>query len=177
MENKFSSRIRELRTSLKLTQSAFAKSIGTSQNALSGYENKDRIPSYDILVNIATTYNISLDWLCGLTETKEYSPKITTYAELIQLITEIVDISTLDTTFEIRDVYENPETLFSVATLNIDNKKIIEFFSEWKDVLQLCKKSPSGKKLYHIWLNDILIRYDIPISSEPSDREPELAFN
>lgn len=54
MENKLSSRIKELRTSLGMTQSTFAESIGTSQNALSGYENKDRIPSFEVLLSIAS---------------------------------------------------------------------------------------------------------------------------
>ena len=60
MSNTFSTRIKELRTALKMTQSDIATSIGSSQNALSGYENGDRIPSYEILLSIAKTYNVSI---------------------------------------------------------------------------------------------------------------------
>ena len=49
MKNEFSKRLKELRTSLSLTQSEFASIIGTSQNALSNYEKGERNPSYEII--------------------------------------------------------------------------------------------------------------------------------
>ena len=61
--NIISIRIKELRTSLKLTQKDFAASLNISIVSVSSYETSAKKPSLDILISIAKNYNVSLDWL------------------------------------------------------------------------------------------------------------------
>ena len=56
-------RIRKLRRSLDLTQQEFAGRIGTTQNALTGYETSRRNPSGSVVNNICKTFNVNEAWL------------------------------------------------------------------------------------------------------------------
>lgn len=56
-------RIKKVRKDLGLTQQAFAEQIGSTQNALTGYETGRRNPSAAALNNICKTFNVSEVWL------------------------------------------------------------------------------------------------------------------
>lgn len=176
MDYSFSKRIKELRTSLDLTQSQFAKEIGTTQATLSSYENTDKMPSIDTLIMIAQKYNVSLDWLCGLQNEQLPVQTIFTYSDLIRALSAMAMNDNLKINFSISSVTENfcdhPE-----AQISIDDNTLISFFSEWIDVLALCRKSPSGQKLYNIWIKDILERYQEPIVQNPAPRDQKLPFD
>lgn len=61
-------RIKQLRQELKLSQRDFAEKIGVTASALSAYEKGQKNPSAYVAINIASEFNVSLDWLCGLKE-------------------------------------------------------------------------------------------------------------
>ncbi len=63
--NTFGSRLKLLRTKLSMTQKEFAQHLGIPQPSLSSYENGKNSPTIDVVMQIAETCNISLDWLCG----------------------------------------------------------------------------------------------------------------
>ena len=50
------SRLKELRSSLNLTQKEFAKKIGASSVSVSSYETGVKTPSLDMLLTIAKTF-------------------------------------------------------------------------------------------------------------------------
>lgn len=56
-------RIKELRTSKKLTQQQFADMLNTSRNNIAGYETGSRTPSDAALNNICKTFNVNEEWL------------------------------------------------------------------------------------------------------------------
>lgn len=176
--NIFSKRIKELRESLGMSQADFAKSVNTSQTTLSSYENTDKTPSLDIVKEIASKYNVSLDWLFGLSDTKQITSKLETYSELIEILLRITSCDKLEITLNTSKIYDdfNDTQYHQVANLSINDKIIVEFVSEWKDVMQLCKKSPSGQKLYAIWRKDVLERYTDKITFNPSENESDLPF-
>ncbi len=176
MENSFSKRLKELRTSLSLTQSEFAKEIGTTQATLSSYENTSKLPAIDILITIAHKYNVSLDWLCGLTDNNGSELSIVTYSDLINVLSAIATLKNLDSTVSIEEQSDFDMCHHPVANIKINDQILVDFFSEWTDVLALCKKSPSGKKLYNIWIKDILARYNSPIRLNPSKNTEDLPF-
>ena len=64
MKNK-NLRLKNLRTSKKLSQAALAEKIGISQRAVSYYESGKDTPSLEILISIADFFNVSLDYLVG----------------------------------------------------------------------------------------------------------------
>ena len=59
------SKIRELRTNQKMTQSEFAQRLGVTKSSISSYENGSRLPSYDILIKMARIFKVSTDMLLG----------------------------------------------------------------------------------------------------------------
>lgn len=56
-------RIKKLRKALDLTQAEFASRIGSSQNALTGYETGRRNPSKSVVNNICKEFRVSEAWL------------------------------------------------------------------------------------------------------------------
>jgi transcriptional regulator with XRE-family HTH domain len=58
-------RIAEIREQAGLTQSALARTIGTSQSAISAIEAGDRNPSYEMLRQIADALGVTTAYLVG----------------------------------------------------------------------------------------------------------------
>ena len=75
--NTFGERLKELRTLLKLNQSEFGNNLKRKvpSSSISNYETGDTTPQLDFVYDVAETYNVSIDWLCGRTEEKEVSFK------------------------------------------------------------------------------------------------------
>ena len=44
------------------------------------------------------------------------------------------------------------------------DKTLIEFFKEWNKMRTLREDLENGDRLYNLWLNDAIKRYDIPLS-------------
>lgn len=177
MDNTFSKRLKELRASLSLTQSEFAKEIGTTQATLSSYENSSKLPSIELLISISKKCNVSIDWLCGIQNEQDNTQIISTYSDVIKALSNIGVLDSLKMSISIISVQE-PDTIeaHNEAKITIDDEIIVKFFEEWMEVLALCKKSPSGKKLYDIWIKDIFERYDIPIKINPTKRYSNFPF-
>ena len=62
-------RLRDLREDSDKSQAEIAKIIGTSQSYYAQYENGKRSIPFDRMVTLAKYYNVSLDYLAGLTDT------------------------------------------------------------------------------------------------------------
>lgn len=63
----FSERLKSARQSTGLTQKAFAKKVGMSQNGFSLFETGQRDPSIPMLIRLSKLLNRSADWLLGQT--------------------------------------------------------------------------------------------------------------
>ena len=63
-------RIRDLREDSDLTQVQCAKIAYISKNTYIRYENGEREPPLDVIINLAKHYNVSLDYIAGLTNDK-----------------------------------------------------------------------------------------------------------
>lgn len=66
----FGSRLKELRTDKKASQKQVASDIGISITTISQYESDSRFPNEEILKRLCKYYQISSDYLLGLTDTK-----------------------------------------------------------------------------------------------------------
>ena len=72
--SKFNARLRELRTSRKLSQRDLASCLGISKSSVNMYECGNREPGIDTLEAIADFFNVDLDYLSGKTsEIKSFS--------------------------------------------------------------------------------------------------------
>ena len=64
-------KIRELREQNDITQQDLAKYLKVAKSTLSQYETSSRIPNDDIKKAIAKKFNVSIDYLLGLTDIPE----------------------------------------------------------------------------------------------------------
>lgn len=65
----FRNRLKNLRTQRGWTQEKLADALGLSRNTIAGYESpsKSREPGLDVLARISTVFEVSADYLLGLT--------------------------------------------------------------------------------------------------------------
>lgn len=68
-----SNRIKGMRKERNLSQDQLAEITGVSKTTISYYENGIRVPDADFLVKIARYFNVSADFLLGLTEDENYA--------------------------------------------------------------------------------------------------------
>ena len=61
-------KLKSLRTEKALSQEQLAKRLSITKSMISAYENSIRLPSYDVLNKIALFFNVSFDFLLGVTE-------------------------------------------------------------------------------------------------------------
>lgn len=62
----FGQRMRQLRQSKGLTQKQLASMLGLSKSVISAYETDLRLPSYDILIQLASIFSVTTDFLLGI---------------------------------------------------------------------------------------------------------------
>ena len=67
----FGERLRSLRLKSKMTQKQLAAKLGLTTSVISAYENGIRMPSYDVLLAIASLYSTSTDYLLGVSFSKD----------------------------------------------------------------------------------------------------------
>jgi transcriptional regulator with XRE-family HTH domain len=66
--NKFSERLKELRLEKEIGQIALAKQLSVSKGIISLWENGLREPTLSNLIALAKFFEVSLDYLAGLTD-------------------------------------------------------------------------------------------------------------
>lgn len=71
----YTQRIRALREDRDLTQTEVAAFLNVGQKTYSDYElGRTRIP-VDSIIALAKLYNVSMDYICGITDVKSPHPK------------------------------------------------------------------------------------------------------
>ena len=68
----FGLRLKTLRQSKNLTQTQLAEKLSLVKASISGYEQSAIHPSIDVLVEICKYFNVSADYLLGLSDTIDY---------------------------------------------------------------------------------------------------------
>lgn len=109
-------RLKELREEKKITQLNLAIKTSTTQQTISKIENGTCIPKVDLAVRIAKLFNVSLDYLFMLTNTKRsvetqifYNRKLEKHVDLI------IDLEKLND--------ENRETIKILIKRFLDTQK------------------------------------------------------
>ncbi len=85
----FSERIKEIRNARNETQKEFAKFVNSTAATISAYENGTKNPSLEVVANIADKCDVSIDWLCGLSDKKQINKKVDTYSDILAFLSEI----------------------------------------------------------------------------------------
>jgi len=84
--------IRNLRTSLKITQVELANKLGVTKQCVSNWENDNILPSVDMLIKIAQAFNVSTDYLLGISTTNVINADGLTKDEISHIRTLIEDL-------------------------------------------------------------------------------------
>lgn len=170
----FASRILELRNSLELTQENFTQGLGITPAALSSYEQGLKKPSLKTIIKIATKYNISVDWLCGLSEKKEVGGNLATCGDIIR------EIDLLSQVFYFDNVYLLAQ---NEIRLTFTDKDIVDFYVGKQKMLDLLRAGTIDRHLYDLWLDDAIKKLDkisytpfVPNTDDANDTNEELTF-
>lgn len=71
-KNIFSSRLKQLRKDNNLTLQELGTNLNVTKQTTSRWETGDRLPTIELLVSISNYYQVSIDYLLGVTD----NPKI-----------------------------------------------------------------------------------------------------
>lgn len=98
-ENKnalFPSQLRELRKKKGISQEKLARDLGVSKSTVGLYETGDTLPDAKTLHDIAIYFDISTDWLLGLSTVQSSNKNVRDVCEYIGLSAEAVSALRLD---------------------------------------------------------------------------------
>lgn len=68
----FGKRLKNLRENAELTQEELAKKLNIVKSNISMYESGTRIPNAEILEELSGIFGVSIDYLLGKTDVKQY---------------------------------------------------------------------------------------------------------
>ena len=88
--NTFSNILRQLRSEKNISTYKLADILHVSRSSISNYETGIRTPSYELLVEIATFFNVSIDYLLGRTSDRR------TADQILEEYSVICDVKNLD---------------------------------------------------------------------------------
>lgn len=82
-------RIKRLRNKYKYTQTELAEKVGVTKSTIAAYENDSRLPSYEVLIKMASVFKVSIDsLLLNRTEVVIDAHGLTT--EQVELLSNII---------------------------------------------------------------------------------------
>ena len=93
---KFSYRLTVLLEENNMSQTQLAKKIGTSNVTICRYLTCERIPRLDVVTKIASVFNVSLDYLLGLSDDKDID--ISNFDNDLSIALSIKELYSLDKT-------------------------------------------------------------------------------
>jgi Predicted transcriptional regulator len=161
-----SERLRETRESMKMNQADFAKLIGVTQQSLSSYEKCVSKPTLDVAIKISEKCDISLSWLCGLSDRASNNKVFKTYTDIIDMFFDIMSIAHLDVystkvkakNWEMQDVI--------MWGISFTDKYLNEFLADWQKMRTLYLNQTIDEEVYSLWREKTIKKYNFPIVPE-----------
>lgn len=150
----FAKRLDELRKEKGITQKELARSINVTTQAISSYCSGRTKPSYDVAAQIAQFFNVSLDWLCGISDVKQIAKdgELTYKDFLLFLIKydEKYGIDKIEGGLH-ESIFSWPD-IEAKATILIENQSLSNFFDKWGKVRQQYLDGIIDADIYDLWL-------------------------
>jgi transcriptional regulator with XRE-family HTH domain len=85
----FGTRLKELRKEKNLTQQELADKVDLVKGSISAYEKSLKYPSVEVLIKLCNYFNVSSDYLLGLSDEKEIK-KYDLTEEQMELVTKMI---------------------------------------------------------------------------------------
>lgn len=132
----FGSKLKQLRTEKKLKQEDLSKLLNVSRQSVSKYETNERFPDKEILVTLSKFFNVSIDYLLGLTDIREPAEELIKKGEVsIKPPSDIEKIYESLPTEEkklFKDYAEYLETRSKLSSKNKESSATLEAIEEKK---------------------------------------------
>lgn len=149
----FATRLKEIRTQTGKSQKEFATMVQSTAATISAYENATKNPSLDIVMNIAEKCNVSIDWLCGLSNQKELKPEINNFKDFAIRILELLEIDTFYSIY-FEEIKSGNARL--QALVLPENPEFINFVETYKELCTLFNNKKIKEYVLDTWLNGAL---------------------
>ena len=130
-------RLRELINEKKTTITNVAEVADVTRQAVSAYQDGSSQPTADTLKKIAKHFNVSVDWLLGLSETKSTDPKVKEICEYTGLSEEAIE--KLHEHTEFNKNYPQYTNVLEHLDIFIENcGYIFEYLNKYIESVSLC---------------------------------------
>lgn len=147
-----SQKIKELRESKNMTQKEFGDLINVAQTTLSSYENGSKTPNIETLLNIAKKCNVSLDWLCGLSDIQK-TKDFTSYSDVFRLLVNICKSVKIEL---IKHRYSQDDFDMSFIAKNCI---LNQFLEKWIKVKSIYDDGTLDDETYEIVIKSLIDKY------------------
>ena len=158
----FCERLIKARKQKRLTQKAAAASIGVQASSLSAYEGGRKTPSIEIVMQIARTYEVSIDWLTGFSDEDRLKSadekgvqKIVSVADFLRAITALCESG-----IRYRVEISNEPSEFSVNAYNKTTVDLITvtdwlptYMGKFSRLDNVIKDTGLDKDMLDAWVN------------------------
>lgn len=137
----FSLRLKKLREASGVNQAQLAEELGVSRGSISFYENGDRIPDIEFLFRMAKHFNVSSDWLLGLTDIQNPDTNISFALQCLGLSdSSAKTLLAIKKDSESKDVPEGAKVLPSTLDKFLTNSNVIILLLNIQRYIDVYKK-------------------------------------
>lgn len=171
----FSERLKKVRESLKMNQADFAKLIGVTQQSLSSYEKCISKPTLDVAIRIADKCEISLSWLCGLSDRPSNNKVFKTYTDIIDIFFDIMNVAHLNvysTKVKAKNVNAQDVIMWGIS---FTDKHLNEFIADWQKMRTLYLNQTIDDEVYDLWREKTIKKYNFPIIPEIFEHKTDVS--
>lgn len=155
-------RIKVLREELDMTQKQFGEMLSFTSATVSAYENNKKTPVLDFLITVAEKCNVSMDWLCGLSESRGGNFNINKHSDVIECLYQLSNAMNLEIEGIRYSVGKNLD-FCDINAITSRNDIFQMFLDEWGEMLSLKNKGTINERLYKLWIEDKKKEYTVII--------------
>lgn len=159
-------RLKNLRLSLGMTQVEFAREVGCTSTTLSAYENNLKKPSLDIIMDICDKFDISMDFLCGLSDRPNGTFEPKTYSEVIFMLAEVG--KKLDLCIQEKSNYtDNTGFQRMGCALHLSDYQMEKYLSDWSKYKKLKNTGSIDDDIYNACMSKLYKESNIEFPKSP----------
>ena len=161
--DKFKTRLKQLRENQPKykTQKEFSDFIEVSQPTLAGYERGTGKPPIDVLCNIAEKCNVSVDWLCGLSDTRTNIDRALSYSDALETLVRLRE----KISFSVK-ILPGTDPLDPPDACTFWNSLVALFMKEWEPVYTAFKNGSIKETYYRMIMDDIISKYNVCLDDD-----------
>lgn len=125
--------------------------VKVSKATISNYEKGKVSPPIELLIKLAERYDVSIDWLCGLSN--EEIPRLMSYGDAFFRLVEIDKVIG----FSVEDV-----TFFSNlrGTAVLFDATLTKALEEYQEMVNLRDNNTISEHLFNLWISDKVQQLD-----------------